>query len=460
MADWKFERILQTVCGSCNRGFCQVYGVHCGSHHLMDGRLSREARHQEKNRWVYQGSESPGSITLDVLSGRKKPLSTSTYGLPPLSAFFVERPELTKTMANSLFGMSNASQRRMVFSGLGGIGKTQIAVSFLLQFLTRFRHVIFIDGSSVQNIESGILARVKSLGTIYSRTTVDDALDVLAHPDHEITKEWVIVYDNVDDPTIDIARYFPKCTFGSIIITTRNPNLGSLAPKAHIPVDLMTENESVEVILQSAIKGGSLEAVIERIRKINARVSEPVVAKIGEGVFSGLHYLHSKRVTHRGIKPSNILLSRNGMVKLCNFDISGNLQESFASSWTGMDMFLAPERVTGGQYSITADVWSAALSLLTLAQNRSPFPEHLDGMMELAIWIVKGDIPQLMDETVEQNGLEEVKWSDEMKDFISLCLTRDGMRRPKPSEALNHPWLALIALQSVNMAKWMREIRG
>ncbi|KIM32191.1 hypothetical protein M408DRAFT_63264 [Serendipita vermifera MAFF 305830] len=214
------------------------------------------------------------------------------------------------------------------------------------------------------------------------------------------------------------------------------------------------------VVLMGFCEGGSLEAVIERIRKINARVSEPVVAKIGEGVFSGLHYLHSKRVTHRGIKPSNILLSRNGMVKLCNFDISGNLQESFASSWTGMDMFLAPERVTGGQYSITADVWSAALSLLTLAQNRSPFPEHLDGMMELAIWIVKGDIPQLMDETVEQNGLEEVKWSDEMKDFISLCLTRDGMRRPKPSEALNHPWLALIALQSVNMAKWMREIRG
>lgn len=59
MADWKFERILQTVCGSCNRGFCQVYGVHCGSHHLMDGRLSREARHQEKNRWVYQGFRKP-----------------------------------------------------------------------------------------------------------------------------------------------------------------------------------------------------------------------------------------------------------------------------------------------------------------------------------------------------------------------------------------------------------------
>jgi hypothetical protein len=76
---------------------------------------------------------------------------------------------------------------------------------------------------------------------------------VLANPDHEVTKDWIIVYDNVDDPGIDIAKYFPKCSFGAVIITTRNPNLGNLAPRAHIKLDVMSEDEAVDVLLQSAI---------------------------------------------------------------------------------------------------------------------------------------------------------------------------------------------------------------
>jgi len=70
--------------------------------------------------------------------GFSEPKSVAAHGLPALSAFYVERPDLIKTMEQCLFRPGGPpAQRRMVISGLGGIGKTQITISFLLQFLSR-----------------------------------------------------------------------------------------------------------------------------------------------------------------------------------------------------------------------------------------------------------------------------------------------------------------------------------
>ncbi|KIM29946.1 hypothetical protein M408DRAFT_99244 [Serendipita vermifera MAFF 305830] len=167
-------------------------------------------------------------------------------------------------MARCVFRIGPSAQRRLILSGLGGIGKTQLTISFLLQFLARFRHVLFIDGSSLQSIESGIITKVKSLGETYARTAAAESLDVLANPDHEITHHWAIVYDNVDDHQIDIARYFPKCAFGTIIVTTRNPGLANLAPKAHIRLDIMSEEQATDVLLRSAVDPVGVPSEAER----------------------------------------------------------------------------------------------------------------------------------------------------------------------------------------------------
>lgn len=50
-------------------------------------------------------------------------------------------------------------------------------------------------------------------------------------------------------------------------------------------------------------------------------------------VVSALHYLQSKlKVIHRDVKPSNILISRSGAVKICDFGISGHLVDSVAKT--------------------------------------------------------------------------------------------------------------------------------
>ena len=49
------------------------------------------------------------------------------------------------------------------------------------------------------------------------------------------------------------------------------------------------------------------------------RLPENVVRKIAKDLVQALHYLHSNRVIHRDMKPQNILICPNGVVKLCDF---------------------------------------------------------------------------------------------------------------------------------------------
>jgi hypothetical protein len=64
-------------------------------------------------------------------------LSEPKSTLPSLSAFFVEKPALIKKRADCLFRVGSLAQRRIVLSGMGDIGKTQITTNFLNQFFSR-----------------------------------------------------------------------------------------------------------------------------------------------------------------------------------------------------------------------------------------------------------------------------------------------------------------------------------
>ncbi|TFY62248.1 hypothetical protein EVG20_g6769, partial [Dentipellis fragilis] len=214
----------------------------------------------------------------------------------------------------------------------------------------------------------------------------------------------------------------------------------------------MSPSSSEIKVVMEVCEGKSLEAVGKRIKERGARVGEKVAGRLAEGVLQGLAYLHSKKLIHRDIKPSNILLSREGVVKLCDFGVSGELIQSMAGTFTGTSMYMAPERLSGLDYSIRADVWSTGLSLLELVQNRFPFAADLPPI-ELMIHVTQSEPPQLEDEA-------GVHWSDEMKDFIKETLRVDPALRPPPEEMLSHPWVVNLMKQEINMARWIREVWG
>ncbi|KAG1734701.1 kinase-like domain-containing protein [Suillus paluster] len=215
----------------------------------------------------------------------------------------------------------------------------------------------------------------------------------------------------------------------------------------------MSPSSSEVKVMMELCAGGSLEAIGKRIKDKNARVSERVAGRIAEGVLQGLSYLHSLKTIHRDIKPSNILLTGEGVVRLCDFGVSGELVRSMAGTFTGTSFYMAPERISGKEYSIRADVWSTGITLLELVQNRYPFPDDLTSI-ELIVYITQGQPPQLTDE----EGSHGIVWSDDMKDFIRQTLIIDHQTRPTPGGMLSHPWITTAMKREVPMARWISEV--
>lgn len=64
--------------------------------------------------------------------------------------------------------------------------------------------------------------------------------------------EWLLVFDNTDDPSLDLSRWTPKCSYGNVIITTRNPECKLYSPGHAIELGEMAHEEACKLLLNLA----------------------------------------------------------------------------------------------------------------------------------------------------------------------------------------------------------------
>lgn len=174
--------------------------------------------------------------------------------------------------------------------------------------------------------------------------------------------------------------------------------------------------------------GGSLD--------VYKRIPEHVLGRIAVAVVKGLTYLWSLKILHRDVKPSNMLVNTRGQVKLCDFGVSTQLVNSIAKTYVGTNAYMAPERISGEQYGIHADVWSAGISFMELALGMFPYPQiqkNQGSLMPLQLLqcIVDEDPPVL---PVGQ-------FSEKFAYFITQCMRRNPKERPAPNNLMDHPFI-------------------
>jgi hypothetical protein len=64
----------------------------------------------------------------------------------------------------------------------------------------------------------------------------------------------LLIIDNVDDPTLELAPFLPRWQTGVVVVTSRNHSRGQLSPAGHLQLDVMTPDESAELLLRGSGK--------------------------------------------------------------------------------------------------------------------------------------------------------------------------------------------------------------
>lgn len=177
--------------------------------------------------------------------------------------------------------------------------------------------------------------------------------------------------------------------------------------------------------------GGSLANVIEQVGPI----PEYVLASIAFQVLWGLAYLHHDKRVHRDLKPSNLLINSNGEVKVTDFGVSAELQNSIAmcGTFVGTYKYMSPERICNKPYDFKSDIWSLGVVLHECATGVYPFNEQRN-CIEVAQSIIDGDIPDLPSKPARL-------FSSQFQDFLRQCMQKEPENRLPADILLQSPWL-------------------
>ncbi len=125
-------------------------------------------------------------------------------------------------------------------------------------------------------------------------------------------------------------------------------------------------------IVMELVRARSLTEVVEE----SGPLTPQRVAAIGLQVLSALSAAHAAGITHRDVKPGNVLCSDNGRVVLTDFGIASVADDPSVTMHgvlMGSPAYIAPERVRGGPARAASDLWSLAATLYAAVEGRPPY---------------------------------------------------------------------------------------
>ena len=104
-----------------------------------------------------------------------------------------------------------------------------------------------------------------------------------------------------------------------------------------------------------------------------------------------INYLHSKSIIHRSIQPDNLIINKNGYLKLITLTTS-KIIEDRTNTIVGNIFYMSPEVILGEGYSFEADYWSSAVLMYEICFGKKPFEGNVDDPMTVYFSIINGNL--------------------------------------------------------------------
>lgn len=127
----------------------------------------------------------------------------------------------------------------------------------------------------------------------------------------------------------------------------------------------------MEYIVMELIDGITLKQYMEKRGQLNWRESLHFITQI----MRGLSHAHSRGIIHRDIKPQNIMVLRDGSVKVADFGIAclANQGQTLTQEALGSVHYISPEQARGDRIDARSDIYSAGVVLYEMLTGRLPF---------------------------------------------------------------------------------------
>jgi len=190
----------------------------------------------------------------------------------------------------------------------------------------------------------------------------------------------------------------------------RHPNI------IHI-YEFIDEPEAKGIVTEY-IEGETLAKFLEDHKIVFPEIAVLIIANI----LSALEHAHSKRIIHRDIKPQNIIISREGEIKLADFSIAKLMDKeclTLTGQLIGSPFFMSPEQANGEKIDERSDIFTTGILFYNLLTGQLPFADEDQ----------KGVLKKIMETSFNPPRKLNRQISEELEAIVLKALSKDKQMR-------------------------------
>jgi tetratricopeptide (TPR) repeat protein len=296
--------------------------------------------------------------------------------------FFTNREAELAHLREAFTAGDDGGLMLQALSGLGGVGKTQVAVAYALQHKNTYRAVFWLRAETEVELTRSFVEVARSLslpqaGDPEPRKAVEAVLEWLCAHDG-----WLLIFDNADDPELLDRRYLPERPGGHVLITSRVRTFDRLGIPETMVLDVLSPDEARKFLLRRTkrkdVEGTEQEAVGELILLLGSLplALEQAGAFMRETEMSFAEYLASYQTLRVKLLDKSVVLVGD-YKKSITTTWALNLQEARRQSPASTELlaacaFLSPDTIPRELFALGAEELGPDLASALAGMKANP----------------------------------------------------------------------------------------